>query len=98
MHLVIHKDDLSRAITAAGRVVESRNTMPILGNLLLSAGHDGNGIPVAGETIVDVEFDDGDIVNGTHAEFWTGGMESWDRSQNPTGSKIKEYRISAVPA
>lgn len=41
MHLVIHKDDLSRAITAAGRVVESRNTMPILGNLLLSAYHDG---------------------------------------------------------
>lgn len=41
MHLVIHKDDLSRAITAAGRVVESRNTMPILGNLLLSADHDG---------------------------------------------------------
>jgi len=37
MHLVIHKDDLSRAITAAGRVVESRNTMPILGNLLLTA-------------------------------------------------------------
>ena len=41
LHLVIHKDDLSRAITAAGRVVESRNTMPILGNLLLSADHDG---------------------------------------------------------
>lgn len=41
LHLVIHKDDLSRAITAAGRVVESRNTMPILGSLLLSADHDG---------------------------------------------------------
>jgi len=37
MHLVIHKDDLSRAITAAGRVVESRNTVPILGSLLLTA-------------------------------------------------------------
>lgn len=41
LHLVIHKDDLSRAITAAGRVVESRNTMPILGNLLLSATDGG---------------------------------------------------------
>jgi DNA polymerase-3 subunit beta len=41
MHLTINRAALSRAITAAGRAVESRNTVPILSNLLLAATDDG---------------------------------------------------------
>lgn len=41
MHLTINRAALSRAITAAGRAVESRNTVPILSNLLLTATDDG---------------------------------------------------------
>ncbi|MBC7149035.1 MAG: DNA polymerase III subunit beta [Rhizobium sp.] len=52
MHLVIHKDDLSRAITAAGRVVESRNIIPILSNLKIEAEGDSLAITATDLTIV----------------------------------------------
>lgn len=37
MTLTIQRADLARVLTAVSRVVESRNTIPILGNVLLSA-------------------------------------------------------------
>ncbi|MBB5664777.1 DNA polymerase-3 subunit beta [Rhizobium leguminosarum] len=37
MKLTIQRADLARVLTNVGRVVESRNTIPILGNVLLSA-------------------------------------------------------------
>lgn len=39
MQITIRRDDLARAVKAAGKVVESRNTIPILGSLLLSAAN-----------------------------------------------------------
>lgn len=38
MHLVIRKEDLARAVGAVAKVVEARNTIPILSNILLDAG------------------------------------------------------------
>jgi DNA polymerase-3 subunit beta len=40
MKLTIPKSDLARVLTNVGRVVESRNTIPILGNVLLTATTD----------------------------------------------------------
>lgn len=37
MHLVIHKEDLARAVGAVAKVVETRNTIPILSNVMLTA-------------------------------------------------------------
>lgn len=37
MQITIKREDLARAVKAAGKVVESRNTIPILSSLLLSA-------------------------------------------------------------
>lgn len=52
MHLVIHKEDLARAVGAVAKVVEARNTIPILSNILLDAG-DGK-LKVTG-TDLDIE-------------------------------------------
>lgn len=52
MHLVIHKEDLARAVGAVAKVVESRTTIPILSNILLDAG-DGK-LKVTG-TDLDIE-------------------------------------------
>lgn len=41
MHLVIHKEDLARAVGAVAKVVEARNTIPILSNVMLTAAGDG---------------------------------------------------------
>lgn len=41
MRFTIKRDELTRAITAVGKVVESRNVMPILGHLLIEADADG---------------------------------------------------------
>lgn len=41
MHLVIHKEDLARAVTAVAKVVEARNTIPILSNVMLTASAGG---------------------------------------------------------
>lgn len=40
MHLVIRKEDLARAVGAVAKVVEARNTIPILSNILLDADRD----------------------------------------------------------
>lgn len=37
MHLVIHKEDLARVLSAVAKVVESRNTIPILSCVMLTA-------------------------------------------------------------
>lgn len=37
MHLVIHKEDLTRVLSAVAKVVESRNTIPILSCVMLTA-------------------------------------------------------------
>jgi DNA polymerase-3 subunit beta len=37
MRLTIQRQDLARVLTNVGRVIESRNTIPILGNVLLTA-------------------------------------------------------------
>lgn len=52
MHLVIRKEDLARAVGAVAKVVEARNTIPILSNILLDAG-DGK-LKVTG-TDLDIE-------------------------------------------
>jgi DNA polymerase-3 subunit beta len=39
--LTIARQDLARVLTNVGRVIESRNTIPILGNVLLEADADG---------------------------------------------------------
>lgn len=52
MHLVIRKEDLVRAVGAVAKVVEARNTIPILSNILLDAG-DGK-LKVTG-TDLDIE-------------------------------------------
>lgn len=52
MHLVIHKEDLARAVGAVAKVVEARNTVPILSNILIDAG-DGK-LKVTG-TDLDIE-------------------------------------------
>ncbi|PZP69519.1 MAG: DNA polymerase III subunit beta [Delftia acidovorans] len=52
MHLVIRKEDLARAVGAVAKVVEARNTIPILSNILLDA--DGSKLTVTG-TDLDVE-------------------------------------------
>ncbi|WP_284777104.1 DNA polymerase III subunit beta [Agrobacterium sp. lyk4-40-TYG-31] len=41
MHLVIHKEDLTRALAATTKVVESRSTIPILSSVQLAATGDG---------------------------------------------------------
>ncbi|QIG68696.1 DNA polymerase III beta subunit protein [Rhizobium phage RHph_TM3_3_14B] len=41
MRLTISKTDLARVLTNVGRVIEARNTIPILGNVLLDATSDG---------------------------------------------------------
>jgi len=41
MHLVIRKEDLARAVGAVSKVVETRNTIPILSNVMLTAAGDG---------------------------------------------------------
>jgi DNA polymerase-3 subunit beta len=41
MKLTIQRADLARVITNVGRVVEARNTIPILSNVLLTASTDG---------------------------------------------------------
>ena len=40
MHLVIHKEDLTRVLSAVAKVVESRNTIPILSCVMLTATPD----------------------------------------------------------
>ncbi|WP_313666134.1 DNA polymerase III subunit beta [Shinella sp.] len=52
MNLVIRKEDLARAVGAVAKVVEARNTIPILSNILLDAG-DGK-LKVTG-TDLDIE-------------------------------------------
>ena len=52
MHLVIHKEDLARAVGAVAKVVEARNTIPILSNILLDA--DNGKLKVTG-TDLDIE-------------------------------------------
>ncbi len=37
MHLVIHKEDLTRALAATTKVVESRVSIPILSSVQLAA-------------------------------------------------------------
>ncbi|WP_457659560.1 DNA polymerase III subunit beta [Sinorhizobium medicae] len=46
MRLLIGKQELARVMAIVGRVVESRNTIPILGNVMLAAA--GGGLAVAG--------------------------------------------------
>lgn len=41
MHLVIHKEDLTRALAATTKVVEARSTIPILSSVQLAAAGDG---------------------------------------------------------
>jgi DNA polymerase-3 subunit beta len=41
MHLVIHKEDLTRALAATTKVVEARSTIPILSSVQLAASGDG---------------------------------------------------------
>lgn len=41
MHLVIHKEDLARAVGTVAKVVESRTTIPILSNVMLTAAAGG---------------------------------------------------------
>lgn len=41
MHLVIHKDDLTRVLASTTKVVESRSTIPILSSVQLAAAADG---------------------------------------------------------
>ncbi len=42
MHLVIHKEDLTRVLGAVAKVVESRNTIPILSCVMLTAAATGD--------------------------------------------------------
>lgn len=44
MHLVIHKEDLTRVLGAVSKVVEARNTIPILSCVMLTAA--GSGLSV----------------------------------------------------
>lgn len=53
MTLTIQRADLARALAAVCKVVEGRNTMPILGNVLLSA--DGGQLAVTG-TDLDISY------------------------------------------
>ncbi|RWX40809.1 DNA polymerase III subunit beta [Rhizobium leguminosarum] len=46
MRFSIARQDLARVLTNVGRVIEARNTIPILGNVLLAA--DANGLRVTG--------------------------------------------------
>lgn len=46
MQLVIRKEDLARAVGAVAKVVEARNTIPILSNILLDA--DGSRLTITG--------------------------------------------------
>lgn len=57
MKLSIARQDLARVLTTVGRVVESRNTIPILGNVLLSAA-DGR-LQVTGTDLDIVATDSG---------------------------------------
>ncbi len=41
MHLVIHKEDLTRALAATTKVVEARSTIPILSSVQLAAAGEG---------------------------------------------------------
>lgn len=41
MHLVIHKEDLTRALAVTTKVVEARSTIPILSSVQLAAAGDG---------------------------------------------------------
>ncbi len=41
MHLVIHKEDLTRALAATTKVVEARSTIPILSSVRLAAAGEG---------------------------------------------------------
>lgn len=41
MHLVIHKEDLTRALAATTKVAEARSTIPILSSVQLAAAGDG---------------------------------------------------------
>lgn len=41
MHLVIHKEDLTRALAATTKVVEARSTIPILSSVQLASAGDG---------------------------------------------------------
>lgn len=43
MQLSISRTELARVVGAVGKVVESRNTIPILSNVMLTAASDGNG-------------------------------------------------------
>src|SRR6478735_8018817 len=52
MQLTISRTELARAVGAVGKVVEARNTIPILSNLLLSA--DGGQLQVTG-TDLDIQ-------------------------------------------
>lgn len=50
MQLTISRTDLARLLTSVGRVVEARNTIPILSNVMLTAAADatGGGLAVMG--------------------------------------------------
>lgn len=65
MHLVIHKEDLTRALAATTKVVESRNTMPILSSVLLAAAGDGLAITATDLDII--------ATAGVSAEVTTNG-------------------------
>ncbi|PZP69509.1 MAG: hypothetical protein DI604_17890 [Delftia acidovorans] len=53
--------------------------------------HSGSGRPVPAGTLVDLKFNDGDVINETPAGFWDGGLDAWLRDARPV--KITHYRV-----
>ncbi|MBY3434860.1 DNA polymerase III subunit beta [Rhizobium laguerreae] len=61
MRLTIARADLARVLTNVGRVIESRNTIPILSNVLLEA--DADGLRVTGTDLDDIVATDRAVAN-----------------------------------
>lgn len=59
--------------------------------------HDGKGMPVDGNTLLDIEFADGTTVSGTKARTWgaEAGVDSnwFIPADGYDGSRIRSYRI-----
>lgn len=85
MTLTIQRADLARALAAVTKVVEARNTIPILGNVLLVA--DGNKLTVTG-TDLDISYSATAPAEGTLSTTVDAKRLS-DIARRLSGSEVK---------
>lgn len=73
MKFTVSRADIARALGAVARVIERRNTIPILGNVLLAAS--GDGVDITG-TDLDIQ-----VAARTSAEVASGGSTTVDAAR-----------------